>query len=199
MTVEEFENGYWYAVEVKAFALELGIPSVSTLRKDELEDLIKHFLRTGNIKISKRKQTSRLEVKDIEKGLSLDLGVVNYSDTKETKSFIRQEALKIVPQLPIKSGVLYRLNRWREEQLNLGKKTTYGDLVKKFIELSQTKGKFVPAPSGRYINFLADFLANETDVTRQMAIEAWHRLKKLDIPKDYQSWKKYKQGSKNEK
>ena len=43
MTVEEFDNGYWYAVEVKAFAREIGIAATARLRKDELEDLIKHF------------------------------------------------------------------------------------------------------------------------------------------------------------
>jgi hypothetical protein len=36
MTEEEFDNGYWYALEVKAFAVELGILSAAKLRKDEL-------------------------------------------------------------------------------------------------------------------------------------------------------------------
>ena len=49
MTEEQFDNGYWYAVEIKAFADDLGIPAASMLRKDELEELIKHFLRTGHL------------------------------------------------------------------------------------------------------------------------------------------------------
>ena len=43
MTVEQFDNGYWYALQIKAFADDIGIPSASKLRKDELEELIKHF------------------------------------------------------------------------------------------------------------------------------------------------------------
>jgi SAP domain-containing new25 len=43
MTERQFDNGYWYAVEIKAFANEIGIPLASKLRKDELEKLIKHF------------------------------------------------------------------------------------------------------------------------------------------------------------
>ena len=44
MTEEQFDNGYWYAIEIKAFAEEIGIPLASRLRKDELEELIKYFL-----------------------------------------------------------------------------------------------------------------------------------------------------------
>lgn len=55
MTEQEFDNGYWYAVEVKAFADEIGIRSAVKLRKDELEALIKHFLRTGWVESASRK------------------------------------------------------------------------------------------------------------------------------------------------
>ena len=47
MTETEFENGYWYATELRAFATTIGIPSASKLRKDELEKAITHFIRTG--------------------------------------------------------------------------------------------------------------------------------------------------------
>ncbi len=36
MTPEQFDNGYWYATELKEFAARIGIPSSSALRKDEL-------------------------------------------------------------------------------------------------------------------------------------------------------------------
>lgn len=65
-------------------------------------------------------------------------------------------------------------------------------IVAKFIELNQTKGKFPQAPSGRYINFLSDFLANEKGATRNDGIDAWHELKELNIPKNYESWREYK-------
>ena len=193
MTAEQFDNGYWYALEVKAFADEIGIPLASRLRKDELEELIKHFLRTGEAKGPTRKNLSRSGVRDIERGLSLKLPVVNYTSNKETKDFIVKEALKLVPNLKRKSGARYRLNRWREERIDKGIKITYEDLVRQYVRLNQLEGSFPQAPSGRYINFLSNFLAAEKNATREHAVKAWGQLKKLDIPKDYRSWKKYRQ------
>lgn len=43
MTEQQFDKGYWYALEVKQFANRLGIPSANRLRKDELEKAIKVF------------------------------------------------------------------------------------------------------------------------------------------------------------
>ena len=193
MTAEQFDNGYWYALEIKAFADEIGIPLASRLRKDELEELIKHFLRTGEAKGPTRKNLSRSGVRDIERGLSLKLPVVNYTSNKETKDFILKEALKLVPNLKRKSGARYRLNRWREQRIDKGIKITYEDLVKQYVRLNQLEGSFPQAPSGRYINFLSNFLAAEKNATREQAVKAWRQLKKLDIPKDYRSWKKYRQ------
>src|SRR4030095_10913729 len=119
MTETEFDNGYWYALEVKTFAGEIGIPSASKLRKDELEQLIKLFLRTGEVK-----------------------------------------------------------------------GPTLRRLVKQYVKLNQTEGSFPQAPSGRYINFISDFLTEEDNATRDDAINAWRELKKLDIPKEYRAWKK---------
>ena len=114
----------------------------------------------------------------------------HYSDVKETKLFIHEEAIKRVPDLKKKSGVLYRLNRWREEQINSGHKITYKDLVDTYINLNQHKGSFPQEESGRYINFIANFLKNESGKSKQDAIDAWHQLKKLNTPKTYEDWKK---------
>ncbi len=46
MTVTQFDNGYWYATELKTFAKAIGIPSAGKLRKDELEKAIISFLGT---------------------------------------------------------------------------------------------------------------------------------------------------------
>ena len=192
MTAEQFNNGYWYALEIKAFADEIGIPAASKLRKDELEELIKHFLRTGQIKNSTRKTLSKSGVRDVERGLSLKLPVVNYTNDRETKDFIVQEALKIAPKLKRKSGARYRLNRWREQQIDSGIKITYLDLVREYVRLNQVEGGFpqVQIPSGRYINFLSDFSAGEKNPTRAQALKAWEQLKKAKIPKNYRAWKK---------
>ena len=50
ITETQFDHGYWYADEIKTFSREIGIPNSSKLRKDEIEKLIKVFLRTGKNK-----------------------------------------------------------------------------------------------------------------------------------------------------
>jgi hypothetical protein len=189
ITLTQFDNGYWYTGDLKSFAKEIGIPNSSRLRKDELEKLIKEFIRTGKASSSNRRNIKAIGVKDCKLGLTPTLMVRNYTSNKETKQFIEKEALKINPNFKKKSGARYRLNRWREEQINEGRKITYGDLVKQYIKLNETEEPFKKIPHGRYINFLADYLANEKGATRDKAIKAWEKMKKLDIPKDYSSWK----------
>jgi SAP domain-containing new25 len=167
ITETQFDNGYWYADEIKAFAKEIGIPNSSKLRKDELEKLIKEFIRTGKISSPKRKNIKLTGARDYELGLTVTLTIKNYTSNNVTKKFIEKEALKISPNLKKKSGARYRLNRWREEQINNGKTITYGDLVRQYIKLNETEEPFEKIPHGRYINFLADFLANERSATRE--------------------------------
>jgi len=58
MTQVQFDNGYWYATEIKQFAKTIGIPSASRLRKDELEKAIKVFLKTGRIESPTKRSLS---------------------------------------------------------------------------------------------------------------------------------------------
>lgn len=188
MTRTQFENGYWYASELKEFAETIGIPSANKLRKDELEKAIISFLKTGTIQSPTRRSLSKAGTRDVEKGLSLRLRVVNYTNDRETKDFLESEARKIVPNLKRKSGARYRLNRWREEQITNGARITYKDLVSQYVKLNQTRERFAQIPHGRYVNFISDFFAAEKNATRQQAIEAWQQVKQMDVPKTYRSW-----------
>ena len=194
MTLAQFENGYWYASELKKFAETIGIPNVSRLRKDELEHAIKLFIRTGKIKSPSKQNFSASGTKDVERGLSLDLRVVVYTNDNETKTFLEREAQKFAPGLKRKSGARYRLNRWREEQLIKGARLTYEDLVKEYVRLNQTTERFARIPHDRYVYFMSDFLAGEKGATREQAIRAWKKLKTLDVPKNYRSWVKARSG-----
>lgn len=190
ITKPQFDNGYWYTDEIKAFARELGIPNSSKLRKDELEKIIREFIRTGKISSTIRRNITRSGLKDYELGLKPALRIINYTSNKQTKQFIEKEALKIRPGLKKKSGARYRLNRWREEQLNQGNKITYADLINEYIRLNESESPFKKIPHGRYINFVAEYLKKEPGATREKAIKAWKKLKDLDIPKEYKSWKR---------
>ena len=128
-------------------------------------------------------------MKDVERGLTMKLPIENYTSNRETKDFIVEQAHRIAPEVRKKSGVWYRLNRWREEHIMSGKRPTYGDLVRHYIALNKVE-RFEKIPHGRYINFVAAFLVADSGVTRAEAIAAWRELKALDVPKDYASWVK---------
>ena len=189
MTQRDFENGYWYLEQLKNFAARIGIPAAKKLRKDELEKAIEVFLRTGNAALPTKRSLRKTGVKDVERGLNLKLRIENYTSNRETKDFIVKQAHLMVPEVREKSGVWYRLNRWREEAITGNKHPTYGDLVRQYIALNKMK-RFAKVPHVRYINFLAEFLAANTGATRAEAIAAWTEIKELDVPKDYASWVK---------
>ena len=197
-TVAQFDHGYWYALELKAFARELGIPNATTLRKDELEHAIRRFLRDGKISTSSRRKsvsaTPHVE-KDVALGLRLDRRVVRYTNDATTKEFLEREAKNLAPSYRRKSGARYRLNRWREARLSEGSAITYRDLIEEYIRLSQPTTRFARVPHGRYINFMADFLAKEPGATRAGAIKAWRSLKAMDCPKTYRDWAKATEAS----
>jgi hypothetical protein len=190
MTLSQFDNGYWYATQLKVFGNEIGIPSANKLRKDELEKAIRSFLKSGKAANPARRNLSATGIKDVERGLKLELEVVRFTNDEQTKSFLEREAQKLVPGLKRKSGVRYRFNRWREEQLANGVKLTYRDLVEEYVRLNQTTRSFAQIPYDCYINFLSDFHAGEKGATREDAIKAWRKLKSLDVPKNYREWKR---------
>jgi hypothetical protein len=109
-----------------------------------------------------------------------------------TKDFIITEANKITPGLKIRSGVWYRLNRWREEHCNSNRVINYGDLVNHFVYLNNPDTELSRVEHGRYINFITDFMKYETGATREEGIQAWHELKQLNSTKHYSEWKKLK-------
>ena len=187
MTVRDFENGYWYLDQLKTFAGRIGIPAAKKLRKDELEKAIVTFLRTGNAALPSKRSLRKTGIKDIQRGLNLKLRIENYTSNRETKDFIVEQARMVAPDVREKSGVWYRLNRWREEQTTSGEHVTYGDLVRRYIVLNKMQ-RFERVPHARYINFVADFLEADKRATRTEAIAAWTELKELDVPKDYVSW-----------
>src|SRR5215467_2000905 len=189
MTPREFEHGYWYRVQLKEFAERIGIPAATKLRKDELEKAIVLFLRTGKAALPTKRALRREGPKDVERGLHLKRRIAHYTSNRETKDFIIAQGRRLAPEVRRKSGVWYRLNRWREEQITSGARPTYGDLVRQYIALNKVR-RFKRVPIGRYNNFVADFLVADKKATRAEIVAAWNELKRLDAPKDYASWVK---------
>jgi hypothetical protein len=187
MSLQAFENGYWYLADLVAFGKELGLHAAHRMRKNELEGSIKTFIRTGRLPRTTRSKRATAGAKDLDQGLALDLRISSYTSNRQTKTFIARAAQRKTPGIKEKSGVWYRLNRWREAEVEK-RAVTYGDLVDQYIALNSLE-RFERIPHGRYINFVADFLAADKGVSRAGAIAAWKQLKKMEAPKTYASWK----------
>ena len=188
MSLEAFENGYWYATELKAFAAALGVSSASKLRKDELEAAIKQYLSTGSIRDPQISPAGKRGAKDSTQGLSPDLVIHNYTNDRETKEFLLREARRRQPAFKIQSGTRYSLNRWREEQIAKGRRLTYGELVDHFIELNSRPRVPLRTPHGRYNNFVADYRAANKGADHKEIVQAWKELKRMDAPKTFSAW-----------
>jgi hypothetical protein len=188
MTQRAFDNGYWYAEQLRAFAVKLGIPSASKLRKDQLEAAIKDLLFAEGAKIAAISVTPKPGPRDVDRGLRLGLPVVHYTSNKETKSFIEREASKIQPGFKRASGTRYLLNRWREEQIAAGRGITYRDLVLQAIALNKSKRGPLRLEHGRYMNFISDYMADNKGASHQDAVRAWREVKAMDAPKTYAAW-----------
>ena len=189
MSLRAFENGYWYQTELVAFGKKLGLPAAHRMRKNELSSAITAYLKTGRPPRTVRAKPLKKGPRDLDAGLSLRLKISNYTSNRETKDFLRRCARKKHPDVTEKSGVWYRLNRWREAEV-AKRAVTYGELVDRYIALNGVE-RFERIPYDCYINFLADYLESEKGATHKDARSAWKKLKVLDAPKNYRSWKRF--------
>jgi hypothetical protein len=188
MTLRAFDNGYWYAAELRGFAVKMSIPFASKLRKDQLETVIKDLLFADGAKVETISVTPKQGPRDVDRGLHLDLPVVHYTSNKETKLFIEREAAKTQPGFKRTSGTRYLLNRWREEQIAAGRRITYRDLILQAIVSNESKRSPLRVEHARYINFISDYMADNNGGARDDAVKAWHEVKAMDAPKTYDAW-----------
>jgi hypothetical protein len=194
MTLRQFDHGYWYATEIKRFAQSLGLPSAHKLRKDELEKAIRRYFAHGKVTSPTKRDLSRRGIKDVDRGLTLTLPVVLYTNDRETKAFLERESRRLDPMFKRRSGSRYRLNRWRDAQLMRGARITYRDLVKEFVRLNRPETTHRRAPVDRYVYFLSDFMAANPGATMAAAIRAWNAVKTMDSPKNYRAFARTRNG-----
>ncbi len=189
MSVAEFDAGYFYATDLKAFAREIGI-SVGNFRKTELEDLIREFLATGNVPV-KKPVLPRKSGADRDE-LAANVAVINYVGDKKTKQFLLELVAQTGGDLKNKSGQWYWLNDWRRQQQANDRSFTYQDLADHLHSLMTTKGRLPQIPSARMNNFITDFYSDpqNSDIPRADVLKAWEWLKTKPDPKTYQDYKR---------
>ena len=187
MSVEEFDDNYFYAAELKTFARQLGI-AVGRRRKLELEALIREFLRTGTAPLAQPEPDRRSG--GSRDRLAAESIVRAYVDDRRTKTFLRDLVHARVPQLKDKSGQWYWLNEWRRTQRRAGQRITYADLSNRLLELMRSEGRLPRIPAARFNNFVTDFWTDPSNKgkTRADAVAAWERIKSVPGPKTYEAY-----------
>ncbi len=187
MSVEEFDDGYFYATELKTYARQLGI-AVGRRRKLELEALIRDFLRTGVVPSPAPEPRRRSG--DGRDSLAAETVVRNYVDDRRTKEFLRGLVHARAPSPRDKSGQWYWLNDWRRRQIQAGRRITYADLGNRLLELVRTEGRLPRIPAARFNNFITDFRADPANEgqSRADAVAAWERIKSIPGPKTYAAY-----------
>ncbi len=187
MSVEEFDDGYFYAAELKAFARDIGI-TVGNFRKNELENLIREFLATGVV--PDRKPVLPRKSGQQRDTLRADERVVNYVGDSKTKAFLLERVKLRTPGLRNKSGQWYWLNDWRRQQQETGRNFTYQDIADHLHALMSTKGRLPQIPSARLNNFITDFRADPANggVSRAEMLKAWEVLKRRPGPNTYEAY-----------
>ena len=187
MSVKEFDDNYFYAADLKAFARQFAI-AVGRRRKLQLEALIRDFLRTGVVPSAKPMPDRRSgEGRD---RLATETVVRAYVDDRRTKTFLRDLVHARAPLLRDKSGQWYWLNEWRRTQLQAGQRITYADLGNRLLELMGSEGRLPRIPAARFNNFVTDFKADPANKgkSRVDAVAAWERIKSVPGPKTYEAY-----------
>ena len=188
MTPTAFDDGYSYAADIRAFAIDIGIKT-GNLRKTELEDLIRSFLTTGIVPqaMITRSRTSR----QLRDDLIASTLVVNYVGDKQTKAFLLSLVEARAPGIKAKSGQWYWLNGWRRQMQGRNTRFTYQMLADQLLTLMQTDGRLPQIPSARMNNFITDFQADSANagVPRADILRAWDVLKRSPDPKTYAAYR----------
>ncbi|MDE2771912.1 MAG: SAP domain-containing protein [Bacteroidota bacterium] len=189
MSLEEFDNGYFYAADLKVFAREIGI-TVGNFRKFELEELIREFLRTG--KVPDYKPVMPRRAGGARDELKPDSVVTNYVGDRRTKDFLLKLVHAKVPDLGSKSGQWFWLNDWRRKMQGAQERFTYRDMADHLRALMQNDGRLPRIPSGRMINFITDFWADPANagIPRKEVLDAWMWLKVQPGPETYAQYRR---------
>src|SRR5689334_9326201 len=101
MTLEEFDNGYWYATELKAFAHALGIRGASAMRKDQLESAIRSLIsgKRGAFDSAQPPRAAKNVPPDTARPLTMARRIVRYNNDRTTKDFLERQTKKLAPDV----------------------------------------------------------------------------------------------------
>jgi hypothetical protein len=97
MTETEFDNGYWYANDLKKFAEQVGSLRRGACERASWSRRLSISCVLGAATSFARRTLTKSGPRDVDLGLRFDLPVVHYASNRQTKDFIELEGAKLEP------------------------------------------------------------------------------------------------------
>ena len=183
ISIKDFKDYYWLKEELQNFCRGNGISTSGS--KLEISERIETFLMTGEIKKPMRKSRV-IKNEELQSELSLDTVITeNHRCSQDVRAFFKS----VIPKFHFST---YIQNYFKN---NIGK--TYRDVVDAWYEEEERKKdpsyKKNIAPQFEYNQFIRDFFADPKNQgkSRDEAIEAWNKIKKLPGRNQYESSNTY--------
>ena len=179
ISINDFKDYYWLKEELQNFCRENGMSASGS--KLEISERIETFLMTGEIKKPLRKSRVNKN-EEPQSELSLDTVITeNHRCSQDVRAFFKS----VIPKFHFST---YIQNYFKN---NIGK--TYRDVVDAWYEEEERKKdpsyKKTIAPQFEYNQFIRDFFVDPKNQgkSRDEAIEAWNKIKKLPGRNKYES------------
>jgi hypothetical protein len=169
ISVENFENFYWYKKELQNFCKNLKISTNG--KKLELKERIIYFLKTGNLLEKKsQKKTKRVDVKEISLNSVIEK---NFRMTNQIRNFFKSY---------IGDHFHFTVHNMLYIKKNLGK-ITYEDYINEWkLEFEKRKNKnYKPkiSKSCEYNQYIRDFFSENKSLKLKDAIKCWNFKKSM--------------------
>lgn len=179
LNVNIFKDFYWLKEELQTFCRENGISASGS--KIEISDRVELFLQTREIK----NPIKRTKInKKMKQQVELNLETIITEDHR-CSQIVRAFFKTIIPKFHFSTYIQDYFKN------NIGK--TYQDVVEAWYEEEERKKdpsyKKSIAPQFEYNQFIRDYFADSKNKgkSREEAIEAWNKIKKLPGKNKYSS------------
>ncbi|MDX2346987.1 MAG: SAP domain-containing protein [Legionella sp.] len=182
LSADTFRQHYYDKQTLIKFCRSIGIPTSGL--KNDINDRIDTFLRTGHVVAVTSKKKSKAVIPDSEAGLLLDKQVVYYKSDLITRNFFQ----KHIPEF---TGFSALVQKQIKARLNQGEIFTYCDEIEMqqlFLKnKNKSKIKQVAHDACQYNQFLIDYSQDKTPKIHS-AKEAWLLVRDSAGEKTYQRY-----------
>lgn len=182
LSSKEFSQHYYNKKELSEFCRSVGIPA--TGQKNDLNERIKNYLETGQIKTADNENIDKCKGKPDSESLSLEKQVIYYKSDPKTREFFK----KHIPEF---TGFSALVQKNIKEKLLNNEVFTYSDIIqmhKDFLKTKNQKKSKVAHDSCQFNQFYIDY-NNDPSEKIHSAKDAWFLVRNSVGDKTFKRYK----------